>query len=467
MTEPSSAAGDAPTLVRALGAWDCTLLTIGNVVGSAVFIAANIVPANVPHAGWVIAVWIAGGLLSLAGALTYAELGTMFPRAGGPYQFLKEAYGPLFGFLYGWTCFLVILCGAVAYLAVASAEMLGRYVPAFLRAHEVFSLQLAGAALSVNGNQLGATLLIVVLTAINYVGLRPGVFIQNVSTVAKFAALVALIVLGFLATPLESPNWTAPLASAHLLSGLGVAMIAVFWAYDGWYCLTYCGAEIRDPERSLPRGLLAGTATVMALYVLLNLVYLRALPLKALGEAGGIADASAGALLGSIGAPLVSAGILASVLGALAVNVLGNARVYLPMAQDGLFFSALARIHPTYRTPSACLVAQACWSIVLACTGRYDQIGTYVTFAVFLFHAAIGAAIFVLRRQRPDAPRPYRTWGYPWTPAIFVLTSLVFVASTFFERPLESLLGLGLVALGLPVYAWWSRRRARERLALP
>ncbi len=451
--------GAAPTLVRALGAWDCTLLTVGNVVGSAIFIAASIVPASLPHAGWVIAVWIAGGLLSLAGALCYAELGTMFPRAGGPYQFLKEAYGPLFGFLYGWTCFLVILCGAIAYLAVASAEMLGRYIPVFLRAHQVFSVQVAGSVLSINGNQLGATLLILLLTAVNYVGLRPGVAIQNISTVAKFAALVALIVLGLNATPLESPNWTAPLATSQLLSGLGVAMIAVFWAYDGWYCLTFCGAEVREPQRSLPRGLLTGTATVMALYVLLNLVYLRALPLKALGEAHGIADAAAGALLGSVGAPLVSAGILASVLGALATSILGNARVYLPMAQDGLFFSALARIHPKYRTPTACLVAQALWSIALACTGRYEQIGTYVTFGVFLFHAATGAAVVVLRRRRPDAPRPYRTWGYPWTPAVFVLTSLVFVLSTLFERPLESLWGLGLVALGLPVYAWWSRRQ--------
>jgi APA family basic amino acid/polyamine antiporter len=231
----------------------------------------------------------------------------------------------------------------------------------------------------------------------------------------------------------------------------------VLWCYDGFYQAGYCASEIRDPTRSLPRGMLLGALGTVLVYLLMNLVYLRALPPRALGEAPRVAEAAAASLFGDLPARLMAVAVLVSILGALAVCILTAARIYLPMAQDGVFFRALARIHPVSRTPAACLLAQAAWSIVLACSGSYEQLGTYTLFATFLFHTATGCAVFVLRRTRPDAPRPCRAWGYPVTPALFILMSLAFVASTLVQRPLESLWGLGLVALGLPAYAFWRR----------
>jgi APA family basic amino acid/polyamine antiporter len=454
----NDAHGGERSLVRELGTWDCALLTIGNMVGSAIFLAASIVPAALPHPALMIGVWVLGGFLTLAGVVTYAELGTMFPKSGGPYQYLREAYGSLWGFLYGWTFFLVIGCGVIALLAVASADLIGAFFPYFLSSHEVLAIPLAGFVWRVSGGQVGAVLLIVGLTAINYVGLRYGVVVQNITSVAKIGALLVLLVLGFAAPAAVSPDWSAPFPAVGLVSGLGVAMVGVFWAYDGWAGVTCCAGEVADPGRNLTRGMLAGTAVTFALYVLTNLLYLRALPPNSLGESAAIGQAVAGVLLGTVGAPLIIVGVLVSVLGCLAANILQNARVYLPMAQDGVFFAALARIHPTYRTPGSCLVAQALWSTVLAFSGTYEQLGTYVIFAVFLFHAATGAALFVLRRTRPRLSRPYLTWGYPWVPAVFVLTSLLFVASTLAERPRESAWGLCLVVLGVPAYAWWRKQ---------
>jgi len=234
----------------------------------------------------------------------------------------------------------------------------------------------------------------------------------------------------------------------------------VLWCYDGWYQATLCGGEIRDPGRNLPRGLILGVAITTVLYFLVNLVYLRAMPLADLGRADGIGEAAAGALFGAKWAPLVTVGVLVSVFGCLSSCVLTAARIYLPMAQDGVFFRALAKIDPVRRTPNACIVAQALWATVLAFTGSYEQLGTYVIFAVFMFHAATGVAVIVLRRTRPDQPRPYRTWGYPWTPIVFILCALAFVINTVTERPVESLWGILLVALGLPAYWWWRRKAA-------
>jgi APA family basic amino acid/polyamine antiporter len=241
-------------------------------------------------------------------------------------------------------------------------------------------------------------------------------------------------------------------------------MIGVLWCFDGWYQAAFCAGEIRDPGHCLPRGMILGTAATAVLLLLVNVVYLRALSPYELGQAERIGEAAATALFGSGAAQLMILAILISIVGCLAASVLGGARIFQPMAEDGLFFQALARIHPVHRTPGASLVAQAAWSIALAFTGSYEQLGTYVIVAVFLFHGATGAAVIVLRRSRPEWPRPYRTWGYPWTPVLFILTSMAFVISTLIERPTESLLGLGIVALGVPAYLWWRRTSGSPRL---
>ena len=457
-----------PMLLRALGTWDVSLITIGMIVGSAIFIAASIVPREIPQPALLIGLWCAGGLLSLAGVVTYAELGTMFPEAGGQYHFLKEAYGSLYAFLFGWTSFLVIQSGAIAYLAVASADCLGAFLPFFRSSHEVVAIPLGVTTLRVSGSQIGATIEIIFLSAVNYRGLREGSLFQNALTVIKVASLLALVAFGLAVRPAVETPWHAALPAQGLVRGLGVAMIGVLWCYDGWYQATFCAGEIRNPGRSLPRGMLIGTSLTAVLFILINVVYVRALPMIELGRSPGIGEAAAGALFGPKFAALVTLAVFIAVFGCLSSNVLTAARIYLPMAQDGLFFRSLAKIHPVHRTPTACIVAQGVWSIVLTFSGSYEQLGTYAIFAVFLFHTATGAALFVLRWRRPNWPRTYRAWGYPWTSIVFILTSLAFVTNTLVVRPIESLWGLLLMALGLPAYLWWRRSSAtRIRPELP
>jgi APA family basic amino acid/polyamine antiporter len=277
----------------------------------------------------------------------------------------------------------------------------------------------------------------------------------------KIASLLALAVFGFITPARHTPDLLAPLpGGAPLLAVFGVAMIAVFWSFDGWYAVTNLAGEMRRPERDLPRGLIVGTLVVTALYALMNVVFVRSLTFEEMQATSRVAETSAATLFGPIGARLISAAVLVSTFGCISATILYAARIYLPMAQDGVFFPALAHIHPRYRTPSTSIVAQGIWAILLTFSGSYEQLYTYVTFAVTLFHAATGTAVFVLRRKRPDLPRPYRTWGYPVVPALFVVVALLVVANTLVEKPVESLIGLGLLALGVPAYLFWQRRAA-------
>src|SRR5262245_42588665 len=416
-----------------------------------------------PHAGLILLLWVVGGLLMLAGALTYSELGAMYPLAGGQYHFLKEAYGPLWGFLFGWTAFFVIMSGGIATLAVGFGEYLGAFLPFFSTRHVLFSLPLGSFEWSVNGGQLAGAVAIVLLSAVNYVGLREGAGLQNAVTVIKIGSLLGLAAFGLLARSPVTPDLFAPLPERNMLALCGVGMIAVLWSFDGWYAVTAVAGEVRRPERNLPLGLILGTASVTLLYVLMNLVYVRALPVEQMGQTSRIGEAAAQALFGPVGARLVSAAVLVSTFGCISSTILYAARIYLPMAQEGVFFPALARVHQRYRTPSACILAQGLWATLLTFSGSYEQLYTYVTFAVVLFHAATGAAVFVLRRTRPDVPRPYRVWGYPWVPWLFILSSALLVLNTLFEKPVESLIGLALVLLGVPAYAWWRARPAPVR----
>ncbi len=440
-------------LVRGLGPWDAALVTIGSVLGTGIFITTGDMARSLPHPGLILLAWLMGGVLTLAGALTYAELGALFPRAGGQYVFLKEAYGPLWGFLFGWAAFTVIQGGGIATLAVGFGEYLGAFLPFFSTRH----LLLTAGSWSVNGGQLAGALAIVFLTAINYLGVRKGAGLQNLVTIVKIGSLVGLSVFGLAAPPQEQPRLFAPLASDITWAAFGVAMIAVLWSYDGWYAPTNLAGEMRRPERDLPIGLITGTLAVTLLYVLMNLVYVRALTVEQMAASPRIGEASAAVLFGPAGARLITAAVLVSTFGCISSTILFAARIYLPMAQDGVFFPALATVHPRYRTPSACILAQGSWASLLTFSGTYEQLYTYVTFVIVLFHAATGAAVFVLRRTRPDAPRPYRVWGYPLVPAAFILPSLALVANTLVEKPRESLFGVVILALGLPAYAWWRR----------
>lgn len=451
--------GGHARLERKLGALDGALITIGATIGTGIFLTTSDMARVLPHPAWILAVWIGGGLLTLAGALAYAELGAMYPEAGGIYVFLREAYGPLPGFLYGWTAFFVIMTGGIAALAVGFGEYLGSFLPFFSTKHELFALGLPGLTWRVNGGQLAGVLAILLLTAVNHVGVQSGAVVQNLMTWIKLAAIGLFVVGGFLVPARASADWTAPLAlpSGGLATAFGVAMIAALWTYDGWYGLTFSAGELKRPERSLPLGLILGVGTVVALYALIHLSYFRALPVAEMATTPRIGESAAAALFGARAASWVSAAIVVSTFGCLAATILYSARIYLPMAEDGLFFRTVAHVDPRFHTPTVSLWLQSAWACLLTLSGSYEQLYTYAVFAGVLAQAAAGTALFLLRRSRPDHPRPYRCWGYPWVPAAFVLASLLLMGNTLVERPKESLIGLGLVAAGLPAYAFWRR----------
>ena len=450
-------ATESRSLVRGLGPWDAALVTIGSVLGTGIFITTGDIARVLPHSGLLLLVWILGGLATLTGALTYAELGALFPRAGGQYHFLKEAYGRFWGFLFGWVAFLVIQGGGIATLAVGFGEYLGAFLPFFSTTHVLFTMPLGSFSWAVNGGQLAGALAILLLTAINYVGLKEGAGVQNAITVVKVGSIVGLALFGLLVPATASPRFFAPLPGGNVLAAVGVAMVAVLWSFDGWYAVTNLAGEMRRPERNLPLGLVGGTVAVTLLYVFMNLVYVRALPVEAMGDTARIGETAATALFGPIGGRLITVAVLISTFGCISSTILYAGRIYLPMAQDGVFFPALARIHPRYLTPSASILAQGLWAAALTFSGSYEALYTYVTFVVVLFHAATGAAVIVLRKTQPDAPRSYRVWGYPWVPLVFIVSSLVLVANTLFQKPTESLWGLLIVGLGLPAYLYWRR----------
>jgi APA family basic amino acid/polyamine antiporter len=466
--EAPASPGSGPGLVRGLGTWDAALLTIGSVVGTGIFLTTGDMARVLPDPVLILWVWAAGGLLTLAGALTYAELGVLFPRAGGLYHYLREAYGPLPGFLYGWIAFLVIMSGGIAAIAIAFGQYLASFVPSLGQTLWTLSLPWGSSLepLEITGVQLAAVGAIALLTAVNHLGLEEGTWVQNALTVLKVGSILAFGALGLLA-PL------APIAERVAVSGsgapslpgggallvaFGTAMIAALWTYDGWYGLTCSAGEVRDPARSLPRGLILGTAAVIGLYLLLNLAYVRALPIAELAAAPRVGEAAAAALFGPGGARLVSLAVLVSAFGCLSATILYSSRIYLPMAADGLFFRSLATVHPRFRTPVRCLWAQSGWAALLTLSGTYAQLYTYVVFSSILFHVATAAAVFVFRRRRPELPRPYRTWGYPVVPALFIAACVLLLGNTLAASPTESLLGLGLLALGLPAYLLFRRR---------
>jgi APA family basic amino acid/polyamine antiporter len=453
MAEPTT----KDELIRGLSATDATLITVGAVLGTGAFLTTADVARALPHAGLILLAWVCGGLLAIAGALTYAELATMMPRAGGPYHFLKEAYGPLFGFLKGWVDFLVIMSGGLAAIAVGFGEYLGSFLPFFSTSNVLASANIFGHPWKLTGGAVGGVLAIVFFTVTSMVGLRESALVQNFLTVLKIGAMLALAVLGLFVAPATTPDFTASAMPASLISAFGIAMIGVLWTFDGWYGMTYLGGEMKDPSRDLPRGMIAGVGIVTVLYVLLNLIYLRAIPVADMPNHPRIAEAAAVVLFGAGAAKLVSAAVMVSAFGCIGSTILYSTRTYLPMARDGVFFKSLAVVHPKWRTPAACILAQGAWTVLLTISGTYEALYTYVVVILFLFHAATGMAVFVLRVKQPDRPRPYRVTGYPIVPGVFVLTSLAFVLNSLIERPTESLLGFGILLLGVPAFLYWRR----------
>ncbi len=449
-----------PGLVRSLGVWDVAAITAGTMLGSAIFVAAAFVARGVPQPSLVLLLWVVGGLIAVAGALSYAELGAMFPAAGGQYEYLKRAFGPLWGFLFGWTSLVAIQSGGIGYLAVAFGEYLGAYLPYFSSKHVLATIALGPWIWEPNTAQLAGVAAIVILSLVNYFGAKEGALVQTFLTGVKVLAVIGLIGFGLMAPAKASPDWSGPLPSGNLLAIMGLALVAVLGNFDGWYQATLSAGEIRRPERNLPLGMIGGTALVGVLYLLVNLVYFRAMPLAEIGAATKIGEEATTALLGPAAGRLLALAVLVSIFGCISSSILGASRLGLPMAEDAPTFRWLAKIHPTYRTPTAGIVTLAVWSSLLVLSGSYEQLFDYSLFASFIFHAITGLALFRLRRTHGAEPRPYRVFGYPLVPALFTAAMAGLVFNTLRERPAASLLGIGLVALGVPLFYW--RRRSGQ-----
>jgi APA family basic amino acid/polyamine antiporter len=376
--------------------------------------------------------------------------------------YLREAYGHIYGFLFGWKMFLVNMTGSIAALGVAFAEYFGSFFPSLSTKVIVFSSKIGNATYTLSRGQLVAVAVILLLTAINYMGVATGKTVQNVLTVIKIGTIVAFIVFGFafagegsIDLSFNPEGW----GFVPFLTGFGLAFVSVFWAFDGWNNINYVAGEIKNPKRNLKFALIAGTLGITILYFFTNVIYFLALPIGELKGVVTVAERASSTLFGATAAGLISAMILISILGALNGAIFVGPRVYYAMARDGLFFKRVGGVHPRFKTPGFSLVLQAVWASLLALTGTFEQLFTFAMFAGILFWVLAAAAIFTLRKKRPDLPRPYKAWGYPVVPMIFILALSGILLNTLIRRPVESLAGIVLMAAGIPVYYMWDRKK--------
>ena len=432
-------------LARTLRQGDLVLVVIGTVIGSGIWLVPGTVLRNTAgDPGVALLVWLAGGICSLLGALTFAELGALYPDAGGTYTYVREAFGRFPAFLLGWALFLAINTGSTATLAVAFATYAGELV-----------------SLGPVGRKVLPVLMILAVSAVNIRGVRHAATVQNWSTAVKVAAILAIavagIALGSGGTPTRDRAFSTPL-SPGLLSGAGVALLGVLWAYEGWINVTNSAGEALDPQRTFARGIIIGTAALVALYLLANIGYLAALGPDGVAGSQRVAADTVRELFGPVPAKFVSAAVLVSVFSAANGLALTGPRMYFAMARDGVFFRALGDVHPRFGTPAVAIAVGGAWAALLTLWGSFEQLLTYVVFASWLFAALAAASVFVLRHRHPDAPRPFRVPGYPLTPAVFILAALAIVANTLVARPVQALAGVGIVLLGTPAYLFWRRR---------
>ncbi len=449
--------GEQPKLAQRLGLATAVAVVIGSVIGSGIFLVPQKIAFTLGDAGWIIAVWIFGGLLSLAGALTNAEIAGMIPAAGGQYVYFREIYGDFPAFLYGWTTFSVYQTGSIAAIAVAFGKYLGFFFPGLNALKVDFGLFMMPEV----GVKLVAIGAILFVMTVNYFGVQFGGFVQRLFTGLKVLAIAGIIFACFAFGTHTGHLYTPFFGTFHgnsLLSAFGIALVAVLWSYDGWNSVTYLAGEVKDARRNIPIALVAGTTAVIIIYVLTNLAYMYVLPISAIAHSQLVASDAISQFFGSNGAALIAVAVMVSTFGTVNATSMTTARVYFAMAKDKLFFKGISKVHHKYKTPHVSLVVQGIWASLLTLTGTYDQLFTYVIFASWLFYALGTFGIFILRKKRPDAPRPYRTIGYPFVPAIFVIVAVWFVYNTIVTDPRDSLIGLGLVLLGVPAYAYWKRK---------
>jgi len=463
-------------LKRSLGFPSAIAIVMGSMIGSGIFIVSADIARTVDSPALLIAAWLITGFMTLVGALAYAELAAMMPKAGGQYVFLRESLGPLWGFLYGWALFLVIQTGTIAAVAVGFAKFLGIWMPSISGSHWVFHFFKAGSVdIGLSTQNLTAIALILLLTVVNTVGVKAGAWIQNVFTSAKVLALLALIAIGFTVAATAqaihanfgahwSAFWRMGAPGTHvgwieILKLLLIAQVGSLFAADAWNNVTFTAAEVHNPKRNLPLALVLGAGTVIVLYVLANFAYLTSLPLGAIQHAAEdrVGTAVLQQVFSGTGAKWMAAAIMISTFGCANGLVLAGARVYFAMSEDGLFFKQASRIHPKFLTPARSLMIQGLWASLLCISGTYNQLLDYIIFAELLFYILTISSLFILRRKRAEAPRPYRAWGYPALPALYIVLALGIDAVLLKYKPDYTWPGLLIVATGIPVYFFWAR----------
>jgi basic amino acid/polyamine antiporter, APA family len=431
-------------LRRTLSLRDLIVIVVGTVIGSGIFLTPGTVVRNAGSGGMALVAWTAGGVLSLLGALTFAELGASNPDSGGMYAYVKRAFGPLPAFLFGWTMFLVIGSGSLATLAAAFPRYLSVFIP-----------------LSPGGSRVAALAMIAIVTAINVRGTRQSADVQVAATTLKTGAIVLLAAL-LIATGAPGGYsgawWPGPI-SFSTLSGVATAMIGVLWAYEGWQYVTFSAGETLDPQRIFARGIVVGTTLLIGVYVIANVGYFSVLGVDGVAASNRVASDAATAVLGPPAGRIVAAVILTSIFSAANGLTLTLPRLFFAMARDRVFFARLATVHPRFGTPAAAIVATAIWSSVLVLSGSFEQLLTYVVFMSWIWFVLAALALFVFRRREPRAHRPFRTPGYPLTPIVFILAALGIVANTIVAQPTESAIGLGFALAGVPAYLVWRPRR--------
>jgi basic amino acid/polyamine antiporter, APA family len=469
------------TLIRGLGLIAAISIVVGNVIGTGVFLKARVMTCNVGTPGKVLLVWVAAGLLSLAGALTYAELAAMMPRAGGEYVFLREAYGARWSFLYGWMSFFIGKAGSQAALAVGLAIFLNVMTGGALDV-QYFTLDLGFFKAPFGALQAVALAAIAIVTLINCAAVHVSGHVAALLTGVKIALVLGVGGGAFL---LARGDWAhltmmgtggvcegVPAASRVGIAGFGAAMLGALWAYDGWNNLTLVAGEVKNPQRNIPLALIGGTILVGALYLFVNVAYFYVLTpeqIASVPSSSSVATEVARQFMGAVAASVIAAAMLTSSFGTLHTSILTGARVPYAMSRDRLFFQSLSRISPRTHIPTGALLVQGLWSSILALSGSFDALTDYAIFGLWIFYGLTTASVFIFRRRMPDADRPYRAWGYPVVPILFLIVTLWLLGNTLWATPRQALTGLVLIALGLPVYWYWSRynRVAYREAPLP
>ena len=486
--------------VKGLGLTSATTLVMGSMIGSGIFIVSAEIARLVDSPALLIAAWLVTGFMTITGALAYGELAAMMPHAGGQYVYLRESLGPLWGFLYGWTMYLVIQTGTIAAVGVAFGKFLGVFFPSVSSANWIWHIAhvppipigpmvLGNMDVGLNTQNLVAILIVVFLSVLNIFGVKTGAAVQNVFTFAKTAALLGLVLLGvfvgrnaqaiaanFGANFWRNAGWGAlhpvqvgvggPIALVGMITIVAVAQVGSLFSSDAWNNVTFTAGEVRNPKRNLPLALALGTGAVTLLYVLANVVYLNVLPLVGIQHAPEerVATAVMQQIFGAGGAKIMAVAILISTFGCNNGLILAGARVYYAMAKDGLFFRSASRLHPKYHTPVRSLMMQCIWTCILCISGSYGQLLDYIIFAVLVFYILTIAGLFVLRVKRPDEPRPYRAIGYPVLPAMYILMAVFIDVVLLRYKPQYTWPGLIIVLLGIPVYFLWSKRNPQEKV---